>query len=142
MALEIKSAPVSKGQTAGGICEKWATERRDEKDAHPKMRNGMAFPANNGNPFNSEMTVEEFNQLENTVLLQEIVKRFERGIPFSYQDERSDVFGKHFFISANPDGSEYLMRMDIENNEEKMVTIEKVMSERQGQYYLRLYGGN
>ena len=87
----------------------------------------------------SGKTVREFNQQENTILLQEIVKRFEKGLPFSYQDERSDMKGKNFFISAKPDGSEYLMRMDIENNERKMVAIEKVTPEGQGKYYLRLY---
>ena len=87
----------------------------------------------------SGMTVKEFNQQENIVLLQEIIKRFDKGLPFSYQDERSNVIGKNFFISAKPDGSEYLMRMDIENNERKMVAIEKVTPEGQGKYYLRLY---
>ena len=88
----------------------------------------------------SGITVKEFNQQENTILLREILKRFEQGLPFSYQDARSEVNGENFFISARPDGSEYLMRMDIENNERKMIAIEKVTPERQGQYFLRLYG--
>jgi hypothetical protein len=88
----------------------------------------------------SEMTVKEFNQQENTILLHEIEKRFNKGLSFSYQDERSDTKGKIFFISAKPDGSEFLMRMDIENNERKMISMKQVTSEGQGQYYLRLYG--
>ena len=88
----------------------------------------------------SGMTVKEFNQQENTILLQEIIKRFDKGLPFSYQDERSNVIGKNFFISAKPDGSEYLMRMDIENNKENMVVVSKITPEGQGRYYLRLYG--
>ena len=98
------------------------------------------FQTQNETVLPSGMTVKEFNQQENTILLQEIVKRFEKGLSFSYQDERSDIKGKNFFISAKPDGSEYLMRMDIENNKRKMIAIEQVTPERQGQYYLRLYG--
>ena len=88
----------------------------------------------------SGITVKEFNQQENTILLQEVIKRFEKGLPFSYQDGRSDVRGKNFFISAKPDGSEFLMRMDIESNERKMITIEQLTPEGHGQYFLRLYG--
>jgi len=88
----------------------------------------------------SGITVREFNQQENKILLQEVFKRFEKGLPFSYQDERSDVKGKNFFIKAQPDGSEFLMRMDIESNERKMVAIEQITPEGHGQYYLRLYG--
>ena len=98
------------------------------------------FQKQNETVLPSGLTVKEFNQQENKILLQEIVKRFEKGLSFSYQDERSDRKGKNFFISADPDGSEYLMRMDIENNERKMIVIEKITPERQGQYYLRLYG--
>ena len=97
-----------------------------------KNQNGTILP--------SGMTVREFNQLENKILLQEVLKRFERGLPFSYQDERSHVNGANFFISANPDGSEHLMRMDIENNERKMIPIQEVTPEGQGKYYLQLYG--
>jgi hypothetical protein len=66
------------------------------------------------------------------------MKRFEKGLPFSYQDERSQAKGTKFFISAKPDGSEYLMRMDIENNERKMLAIQKVTPEGQGKYYLQI----
>ena len=88
----------------------------------------------------SGMTVKEFNQQENKILLQEIVKRFEKGLSFSYQDERSQPNGSNFFISAKPDGSEFLMRMDIENNERKMITVRELTPAGQGKYYLRLYG--
>jgi len=87
----------------------------------------------------SGVTVREFNQMEDKILLQEVDKFFTKNLPFPYHDYRSMVHGFNFFINAMPDGSEYLMRMDIENNERKMVTIQQVTPKGQGQYFLRLY---
>lgn len=92
------------------------------------------------NSLPSGRTVKQFNAQDNTILLQEITKAFDKGVSFPYHDERSEAEGTSFFISANPDGSEDLQRMDIVDNIRIMTTIREVTPKGKGKYFLQLYG--
>lgn len=74
-------------------------------------------------------------QLCKARLHQDFAECWRKGIAFHYTNEMTRALGTNFFISANPDGSEDLLRMTYDAKDVSYHLEKHLCGKGQGKYY-------